>query len=522
MDHSSYNHIRKMMNYKIGVVCVALLTGLAAMTAEGQPVRPRVGGLEQDSLYTALLLRETALNVSQDSLSSRMQQMRAAFGTLDAQDTPGRAAMAEQLLGMENELFALRNRLGSVAARINAIEQEFIIRSLTRPAANTTAAASAESETPPPAGSADLLRSDWFRQNLTGEEYAQLQRSAGRSAEREELIADFKEQCARLERSAEAYQAAPTPSAADSIGRLFREATTRIEAGRRQFEAIWSEPYRQEQYLYAYLLDKLNRTAELQALNEQARIRPAFDPEEVVSAAFAEYPAQAALLIDYQLALAQALNLHSAVDSLTRAKRRSGNEDLAFPKIVLTEKEFVHYEDVSLHDPPLYNAGNPIPKLEIPDEGTYYSVVVGTFSTRQAVSIFRGAAPVGYRQTGSQWRYFVGLFRSYGEAQQAVRQLSDAGFRRPEPVRWRDGTYENLAAEAARSAGWYRIGIVAPDGELSGEVRSRLDRYAVGKEITRVGDTYFVGTFTDRIQTDEVLAVLEALGLAPTLETVEE
>jgi hypothetical protein len=505
---------------KILAACAALSMGLAAMTAGGQSARPRVGGLEQDSLYTALLVRETALNASQDSLSSRMQQMRAAFGTLDAQDTQGRAAMAEQLLGMENELFALRNRLGAVAARINAIEQEFIIRSLTRPAADTTAAAGGEAL--PQAGFADLLRNDWFRRNLSGEEYAQLQRSAGRRAEREELIVDFKEQYARLEKLEEAYRAAQTPSAADSIGRLFRETAARLDAGQRRFETLWSEPYRQEQYLYAYLLDKLNRTAELQALNEQARIRPAFDRQEVVCAAFAEYPVQAALLVDYQRALAPALNLPAAGASLTHAKRLSGGEDLAFPKIVLVEKEFVHYEDVTLHDPPLYNAENPIPELEIPDEGTYYSVVVGTFSTRQAVSVFRGAAPLGYQQTGSQWRYFTGLFRSYGEAQQAVRQLSEAGFRRPEPVRWRDGAYENLAAEAARSAGWYRIGIVAPDGELSGEVRSRLDRYAAGKEITRVGDTYFVGTFTDRIQADEVLAVLEALGLSPTLETVEE
>ena len=501
-------------------VCAAILLTLTVANAHGQQPRARVGGLESDSLYMALLSRETALNRSQDSLASLMQQMRAAFGTSGAQDETQRAEMAEQLIGMENELFALRNRLGAVAARINALEQQHIIQSLTRPADTVQETGS---EPPPPAASADLIRNGWFRQNLTGEEYAQLQRSAGLGTEREGLVAAFRERYARLETLKTAYDAAQTPNAADSIRRLFRDTETRLNEGIRAFEALWSEPYQQELYLYSYLLDKLNRTGELQALNEQARLRPVFERERVISTALAEYPAQQTLLLDYQLALASALKLSAAVDSLNRAKRQLGNDDLAFPKIALVEKEFVPYAGVSLHDPSIYNAENPIPELSIPVQGTYYSVTVGIFSTRQAVSIFRGVAPLYYERVGSQWRYYVGLFRSYGETQEAVRQLREAGFRRPEPVRWRDGKYENLAAEAAKSGGYYRIEIGGLSGELPVEARLQLSRYAKGKEITRVGDTYFVGTFTDRIQADEVLSVLSALGgFTPKLEEIAE
>ena len=482
-----------------------------------QELRARVIGLETDSVYMALLGEEQVLNKSQDSLSTLMQQKRAALNEATASEA--RLALSDELLRMESEVFALRNRLGGIANRINTIEQAFIMKSMTRPGIATPAETTQRSAT----NYANLIDNDYFKKNLTDDEYNQLQQLDRTKAERESILTNFQTDYDKLKSLKTDYEEALTPYASDSIFQRFRMVAADISQWESDLEETWTEPYQQAIYLYSYLLDKLNKMNELASLNDQARaLRPSHSGE-LQSTGFAEYPLQQQMLIEYQLALASALNLPAAVDSLNRAKRSVQGQELALPKIELKEKDFVHYEGVSVHDPSLYNAENPIPEVQIPNQGTYYSVTVGSFSSRQAVSVFRNVAPVYYERTGGTWRYYVGLFRSYGDAVDAVQRLRDIGFRRPEAVRWHDGKYTNLATEATRSSGYYRIEIDGLTGELPENVRFLLNRYARGKEITRAGNTYFVGTFNDKIHADEVMSVLQNLdGLDLKLETLEE
>jgi hypothetical protein len=140
------------------------------------------------------------------------------------------------------------------------------------------------------------------------------------------------------------------------------------------------------------------------------------------------------------------------------------------------------------------------------------------------VATFRGAAPVYVeRLPGGQWRYYIGLFRTYGDAEEAVKQLKEAGFRRPEPVRWQDGQYANLVDEATKNEGLFRIEIPGTGGELPDDVREIVARIAPTKEITRVGDTFYIGTFTNRLHADDVMQALSALSnLTPTVEELPE
>lgn len=483
------------------------------VSAQGQEVRARVEGLGQDSVYMELLKEEQGLRTREDSLLSVIRRERETFNT----DTTNLFNRSQAILRLEETVFDLRNQLGVVASKINGIEQEFILKNLFNP---NTSSSPARTET---TNERNLVDNAYFRENLTAGEYRQLKEGKSGQPETERLIADYRELYAALEEITRAYDEALTQSAADSVYTLYRGVLSRIRQAESEFRGLWNERYNQEIYLYSYLLDKLNRMDALAALNEQARARQVFDGDKVMSVVFAAYPEQRSLLVGYELALADALKLSAAADSLRRVERTIGGEELAFPKIELAEKEFVHYENVSFPEVSPYNAENPIPELWIPESGTYYSVTVGTFSQRQAVSVFRGATPIAYQRTGSQWRYFAGLFRSYGDAAEAVQQLKNAGFRRPEAVRWRDLHYENLAAEAAKNEGLFRIEIGGTDGELPEEVREALARYARTKEITRVGETFYVGTFTDKLHVDDVAQALEKVGgLDFAVEELEE
>ena len=478
-------------------ICIVILL-LSGVPARGQGAGASAPA--QDSLYTVLLQEEQVLRVRTDSLLNVIDRQRELLRA----DTTDLRARSQAILRLEETVFALRNRMGVVASKINGIEQEYILNNLLRPAAE---------EPLVPVFAADgsnLIDHPYFRENLSADEYRQVRAGKAVQPQLDRLVSNYRSDYRELENLVEAYARETARPAADSIYARYRRLVARIQRTEREFEQLWGERYDQEIYLYSYLLDKLNRMEDLAALNEQSRDRPVFDAGQVMSTALAAYPGQRSLLTGYELALADALKFSAAADSLRRIGKMEENP--ALPKIELKEKEFVPYENISFPEASPYTAENPIPVLEIPETGTCYSVMVGTFSQRQAVSIFRGAVPLSYRRAGTQWRYFAGLFRSYGDVAEAVEQLEEAGFRRPEAVRWRDGVYTNLAEEAAEKGGLFRVEIRTA-GELPEDIRGVLARYARGKEITRIGDLFYAGTFTNSLQADEVVEELKRIGI---------
>ena len=484
------------------------------LSAQAQEVRARVSGLETDSVYMSLLWEEQLLKHREDSLRGKVREERAGL----VADSTNLYARSQQILKMEEDIFNIRNQSGVVASRINNIEQEFILNNLMQPGKASVTTNMPTSNHP------NLIDNDYFRENLTAGEYGELKSGERQDTELEQLVGEYRTTYERLAGLASDYEAAPGQAVSDSVYAVYRNVLAQLNRTEKAFAGIWDARYDQEIYLYSYLLDKLNRMDELSDLNEKGRMMRSSDSKETMSAALADYPAQRALLIEYQQALARALNLTAASDSLERAARATAAQAVTFPKITVAEKEYVRYEPVSFPSASPYDAEHPIPEFTVPESGTCYSVMVGAFSQKQAISVFRGAAPVYYeRLRNGQWRYYIGLFRSYGDAADAVQELKDVGFRRPEAVRWKDGIFENLATQATQNAGLWRIVISTPDGELSGDAREQLDRYARSKEITRAAGKFYVGTFTNRLHVDDVLQALDKVeGIEAGVEEIGE
>ena len=496
---------------------IALFVGFSGVcfSASGQDVRPRVNGLETDSVYMSLLRDESRLKIKEDSLLRVIRDERSRLMS----DTTNLYNRSQQILRMEELVFGLRNEIGATTSKINTIEQDFILNNLFSGNSQATISVATPSSNYP-----NLIDNDYFRENLTPEEYGELVESHRLRAEwYDPVIREYESHYQRLVELSQAYDSVMTQTEANELYEVYRQESRELRDIANRVTAVWDEKYNQELYLYSYLLDKLNRMDDLAKLNEMARTRSVYSPDEVMSVALAGIPEQRELLSEYEFSLADALNLSEAKDSLERARKTMSGQNYAFPKIELKEKEFVHYEFISFPEELRYTTENPIPELWIPESGTYYSVTVGNFSQRQAVSVFRGAVPVYYQRVGGQWRYYIGLFRSYGDALDAAQELKDEGFRRPEPVRWVDGKYENLAAQSTRNAGFWRIIINVSQGELPEDVRFVLNRYARSKEVTRVGNVFYVGTFTDKLQVDEVMQGLQKItGIGVDVEELEE
>jgi len=483
------------------VIYVAGLVG-GGTVCFAQQVRTTINGLESDSTYMSLLREEATLKIREDSLVNVIRTQRQQLTS----DTTNIYSRSQQILRLEEQLFDIRSRQDVLASNINSIEQEFILNNLTNPGDSP-----GSSGKTPSSNHRNLIENDFFKQNLHTDEYQQLKEAQRAKKYYPSLLEEYASKYRSLNESVQGYDSLQTPAEANAVYENYRQQVGEMQALENQISNTFNEAYNQEIYLYAFLLDKLNRMNDLSSLNQKSRNRQTYSRSEVMSVALAEMPGQLALILEYELALARALNLSAATDSLERAGRTLPQLDLAFPRIELQEKEFVHYEPVSFPGTSFYNTANPIPELLIPETGTYYSVTVGSFSQRQAVSVFRGAAPIAYQRAGSQWRYFAGLFRSYGDALDAVQELKDAGFRRPEPVRWKENVYENLAAKSTQEAGLWRIAITVPQNELPEDVRFALNRYARSKEVTRAGDVFYVGTFTDKIHVEEVRNALEKI-----------
>ena len=179
--------------------------------------------------------------------------------------------------------------------------------------------------------------------------------------------------------------------------------------------------------------------------------------------------------------------------------------DFRVPKIEVAERFFMDYEELAFSKVPKYTAQHPIPECRIYERGTIYRILLGRFSTKRPVSLFKGAYPLSYRiDDEKKWNYYAGGFATLAEAEAAQRQLKEKGFIRPKIVVWTNGIYRNLAESTDADARAYRVEIMNAEA-LSDEVRTAIATVAGDAEISKVGQNLFVvGLFYDRAVADAV------------------
>lgn len=489
-----------------------MLLAAGAALAEPPRVEPRIAGLEGNEEYMSLLREDALLREREDSIMFAIEQLRQQL-----REAPQRQQrFSQEILRLEGQVFDLRNAKGRLIDRINAIEQEWVLDNL-------------NSETSPrhPQQNApvllipdslkvrNLVDNPCFRMYLSDSDYAALQRSQRLEPQAEWCMNLFLSNYATLRDLADAYAAAQSEPEALEIHARYESLQRINEALSDSLSATWNYIFDNKNYAYGYLLDGLGQEAMLARQEEElsktvrhvASLRG-----ETASDALTDYLLRRRMLVTYEAAVADLLQLDAARDSLRGVAASLENENFRLPPIVVRERYFIDFDDVAFSATPKYTAKEPIPECRVYARGTIYRILLGTFSTKRPVSTFRGAYPLFYLINGEgKWCYYAGGFATLAEAEQAQALLKKRGFLRPEIVVWNDGVMRNLTRDPEAGAMAFRVEITGAEA-LSDGVKEAIAQAAAGCELSRVGRQLFVvGTFDDRAVAERLAqAVLRA------------
>jgi hypothetical protein len=311
---------------------------------------------------------------------------------------------------------------------------------------------------------------------------------------------------------ATAYGKASGAAAADSLYRQFGEARATARTHARELALLWERAFDNKTFAYNYLLDMAGQRAVLarmeqlsrSAVDEIAGRRDGEESEEVL-----KYLEQKTLIFGYERALAELLGAEAAADSLARAQTVFNMLKRPLPRLELAERSFIEYLPIKVYSPARYNAANPIPQVAEYRSGCVYRVRLGSYAARQAVSVFRGVHPLGWKQNGKMVDYYAGAYDDLAAAEKALTDMKRRGFAKALLAVWNNGELTVLGAG--------RFGVVIEGEELAEEVRAALGDV----EVIKGDGTFTVGPFADALAAQRVVEAVRKAGMKSKLTNYE-
>ena len=509
-------------------ILTLLVVATLGLLAQNPVIKARVKGLENNKEYMELLHQEKNLERQSDSIQQQVAVFRQEYRT----DTLNRAARAVQILEIEEVLFDLRDRLGELSNRINIIEQDWILQHLNdnvaEAPADTTETDASEVVAVPDSliaevkdtTSRNLLYNSRLAAELDAEDIAAIR--AGQEVEIR-LVNDAKEYAKSHHLLLDLKNRHSMADSASLATRLFEEFTD-VNENNLEIESRiaddWNDVFDNKSYTYNYLLDKLGNTSLRDSFNLRLNdIAARVTDSDVASSTVLNYALQRRALTEYELSIARALGLDNAADSLAAQLAADDYQTLVALSPIgrIAERVFLNYEDITTHSTSPYNSRNPIPECEIYPKGTIYRILVGTFSSEQSPTIFRGAAPLYVQPIMGKYRYFLGGFASDSTAFAALDKCRKIGFRKPEVVVWVDGQYFNLSEESdneEESSRRFRI-VIDSEEPLSEELVRQIKESTNNADIVKMGNSYSIDNIEGNLNALRLKESIEAVGKIP-------
>ena len=488
-----------------------------------------IAALAGNEEYMTLIRRNTALSKKVDSVTTLMNDMRQEFRSAHESREPLRAStrdsFSNRIIELEQLLFDLRDERGVVSNRINSIEQEWVLGQFNN---DTSFEEQEQGEAPEEAQGEEqsiastphhrnLIDNAPFHESLTKEDYAELRRAHDNEQRMIELSTDFLGHYAELQRLSEEYAATPYEAVADSLQQRFTHVETLSDSTNRIMEECWHSILDTKYYAYGYLLEKCEDYELLDKATDRLLTSQQESAESegyFISDALVRYAILSDVLRDYESAIAEKFGYNEAIDSIIVARREHPAPDFRLEQPVIERRLFIDYEPITFGSTSYYNNANPIPHLKVYDEGKIYRIRLGRFRTMQKLTIFKGVRPlyIGRNDEG-HYLYFTGGFATLVEAEEAVDMLRSKGFRAPYIYVWEDGVEINLSEEAKEetegeassepeSNKRYMVDIVID--ELTADMRATIEAVASGKRISRAGNKFVVGTFTEQAEAERL------------------
>lgn len=525
----------KKISYRIVCFGWCWLAGTGMACAQ----EVRMAGLAENAEYTRLLREQEMLKACEDSTLSLIEQNRRLF-----EEGSDRERVGGEIVRLESELFDVRSKIGKVAARVAAMEQTYLIEHMDN---------EGEAETSVVTGERTLFDNPFFVENLSRNDrtlFGLSPRIEPEVMKINRLVSGLYDQLLTVKRQ---YEAAGDEETIDSLWRRSGELKEQIEQVDALMERLWLVIYDRKRDNYPVLVDQIGTLDRLQLEQLDRESRQVRRAEgwagEQLAPLVATYPLQKQLMLDYEIAMAEALELTAARDSLATERGKYSAEKLAeemtYRDIRFEPRSLVVYAPITKAgegESRNYTTVADIPTLHVPKAGIYYTVQIANYATApKSIDVFKGMTPImSQKATNGQWRYMAGGFDTYAAASAAAAQMVRGGFRAT-VVAYADGkittpakakTLEatkstagggednnSTASAAAGRQGRFHIEIIPAEQRLSTAIREIVKARATGTTIVRstVGNdvVYTIGAFATR---KEAEALIGALGDQPNIK----
>jgi len=449
-------------------------------------------------------------------------------------DDGKRKERTAQILKLESEMYAIRNRRIVLSERINAIEQEWIMSNMSSASSQSTEQQQATMAVEADVYAlkdvpryADLVCNAWFSASLSHNEYGVLTKAQRNERVAAKLFSAFVSAYERMKGLRTAYDAATTESEADLLMASFTEAQSECTLISDSLANVWSEIFDNKTYIYDLLFDKNGRDDMLSKAERnmfEMRRNISKTVGLYASDAVVDYYYQKLCLTDYETDIAAVAGLDGAADSLRAVKSASERLPYKFEKVYLTRRYFLDYEPLRFSSSYIYTSKNPIPECTVYEHGEIYRIKLGEFTTKQPVSKFRGLEPVSYlKSENGNWRYYAGGYASADDMDKPLQTVRRLGFRTADIVAWIDGAYADGRSEiAALKSKVFTVEISGAD-ILSDDIRSVIVRDAAEGALSRIGKGLFVvGGFRSRDAAEIMAKNISAFDASLSVKVVEQ
>jgi hypothetical protein len=334
------------------------------------------------------------------------------------------------------------------------------------------------------------------------------------------LITKFRVLYKGLSDTANDYREADNEQAAEELYAKFGEIKADIEDLASEIERRWNHIVDTKYYAYGYVLESNNEYDLLDASSaEFTDMRRECSSQEgnYISDAVVHYALGRPTLRIFEHNFARTMELHEAADSIATLQRDASEIDFAYEPVNIERRLFIDYQPIIIGRTNFYKESNPIPALKVYERGTIYRILLGSFRSKQPMTLFKGVQPLYItRNEDGYYEYYAGGFATRREADDALLFLKEKGFKRPEICRWRDGemiNIDNLSKNEDDTENVAPVGsryvVILNCSTISDALRETITSTSPDKSISRRGAQFAIGTFTDHSEADLLLSTIE-------------
>ena len=500
---------------------IALLTLVTTALAVAHTQEPDFPELESNSHYMSLKQRSAQLREREDSIQQLVVLAREEFelhrDSIMANN--GVDSFASYILKLESDIFELREQRGDVITEINNIEQEYILAHMYSKAHSEEGKEQPEQiieEVVAPVKYSELIKNTIFADALNTADYTELVEAHNLDSQMDALCNEYNDLYADIYSTAREYRQTEVESEADSLFDCFHSLKRRASELNDDIEQRWNYIIDTKYYAYGYILELNNKYDLLDSSSEafsQMRIEGSHHEGLYESDAVMHYAIGRPTLLDFEIAVAQELDLEEACDSLKQVRSALSVPEYRNEVLQLTKRLFIDYQPVVIGRTNYYNTTNPVPELKVYEQGTIYRILLGSFRSKQPMTLFKGVQPL-YITTNEEgnYVYYTGGFDSLIKAEETQLFLKDKGFKQPEICRWTDGQMVNISQQREDDTEsdivLSRYMVVVGCETMEDAMRSAIETTSPDKMISRRGSQFVIGTFNSRADASHLVDVL--------------